>query len=207
MDPTAVGNDMRLLVSEMAGRASIELKGRELGFDLSARPDVVARVTERVKQMEAAGYTFEAADASFELLLLEEMHGARLSYFDIESWRVITESRPGAEAVSEATVKVRAGDARIVVTGEGNGPVNALDDALRRAIGHAHPEVVKFDLIDYKVRILDQGHGTQAVTRVLIETADDHSAWTTVGVGSNIIEASWEALIDSVTYGLYRAGA
>jgi 2-isopropylmalate synthase len=206
-DPTEVGNDMRLLVSEMAGRASIELKGRELGLDLSTRPEVVARVTERVKHMEAAGYTFEAADASFELLLLEEMRGGRLTYFDIESWRVITESRPGAEAVSEATVKVRAGGARIVVTGEGNGPVNALDDALRRAIGHAHPEVVKFDLIDYKVRILDQGHGTEAVTRVLIETADDHSAWTTVGVGSNIIEASWEALIDSVTYGLYRAGA
>jgi 2-isopropylmalate synthase len=205
MDPTSVGNDMRLLVSEMAGRASIELKGRELGFDLSEQPAVVARVTERVKQMEASGYTFEAADASFELLLLEELDGARLSYFDIESWRVITESRPGAEAASEATVKVRTGEARIVVTGEGNGPVNALDDALRRAIGHAHPEVVKFELIDYKVRILDQGHGSEAVTRVLIETADDHSAWTTVGVGSNIVEASWEALVDSVTYGLYRA--
>jgi 2-isopropylmalate synthase len=204
-DPIEVGNDMRLLVSEMAGRSSIELKGRELGFDLSEHPEIGARVTERVKTMEANGYTFEAADASFELLLVEEIEGTRPSYFEIESWRVITESRPGAEAASEATVKLLAGGERIVVTGEGNGPVNALDFALRRAIGVAHPAVVKFDLIDYKVRILDTAHGTDAVTRVLIETADDHSTWTTVGVGSNIVEASWEALIDSVNYGLYRA--
>jgi 2-isopropylmalate synthase len=204
-NPIEVGNDMRLLVSEMAGRSSIELKGRELGFDLSEHPDIVARVTDRVKALEAKGYTFEAADASFELLLVEEIEGTRPSYFEIESWRVITESRPGAEAASEATVKLRAGGERIVVTGEGNGPVNALDFALRRAIGVAHPAVVKFDLIDYKVRILDTAHGTDAVTRVLIETADDHSTWTTVGVGSNIVEASWEALIDSVNYGLYRA--
>ncbi len=202
-DPIEVGNDMRLLVSEMAGRASIELKGRELGFDLAG--EIVGRVADRVKRLEARGYTFEAADASFELLLIEEVEGVRPSYFEIESWRVITESRPGREAVSEATVKLRAGGERIVVTGEGNGPVNALDFALRSAIGQAHPAVFRFDLIDYKVRILDQGHGTDAVTRVLIETADDHEAWTTVGVGSNIVEASWEALIDSVNFGLHRA--
>ncbi len=207
MKPEGVGNDMRLLVSDMAGRASIELKGRELGFDLSGDRDLVDRVTARVKELEARGYTFEAADASFELLLLEESEGARPSYFDVESWRVITETRPGQEAVSEATVKLRAGGARIVQTGEGNGPVNALDQALREAIGQAFPEVTKFELIDYKVRISDQGHGTDAVTRVLIETTDGVSSWVTVGVGHNVIEASWGALVDGLTFGLRRQGA
>jgi 2-isopropylmalate synthase len=206
MEPEGVGNDMRLLVSEMAGRASIELKGAELGFDLSADKELVTRVTERVKTLEQRGYTFEAADASFELLLSEEVEGARPSYFDVESWRVITDSRPGGEALSEATVKLRAGGARIITTGEGNGPVNALDHALRDAIGQAYPEVAKFELIDYKVRILDQGHGTDAVTRVLIETSDGTTSWVTVGVGANVIEASWEALLDGVVFGLRRSG-
>jgi 2-isopropylmalate synthase len=204
MDPADVGNDMRLLVSDMAGRASIELKGRELGYDLSGDRDLVARVTGRVKEMEARGFTFEAADASFELLLAEEVEGARPSYFDVESWRVITETRPGDEAVSEATVKLRADGVRYVVTGEGNGPVNALDFALREAIGQAYPEVAKFELIDYKVRILDQGHGTDAITRVLIETTDGQSSWVTVGVGHNVIEASWGALVDGLTFGLRK---
>ncbi len=206
MEPEHVGNDMRLLVSDMAGRASIELKGAELGFDLSGDKDLVTRITNRVKDLESRGHTFEAADASFELLLLEEVEGARPSYFDIESWRVITETKPGAEAVSEATIKLLAGGARIITTGEGNGPVNALDQALRDAIGQAYPEVAKFELIDYKVRILDQGHGTDAVTRVLIETTDGVSSWVTVGVGHNVIEASWAALLDAVTYGLRRNG-
>ena len=204
MDPVGVGNDMRLLVSDMAGRASIELKGRELGFDLSGDRELVTRVTARVKELEQRGYTFEAADASFELLLVEEVEGRRPSYFDIESWRVITETSPAAEAVSEATVKLRAEGVRYVVTGEGNGPVNALDAALRTAIGQAFPEVAKFELIDYKVRILDQGHGTDAITRVLIETTDGESSWVTVGVGHNVIEASWGALVDGLTFGLRR---
>lgn len=203
-DPALVGNDMRMLVSEMAGRASIELKGRELGFDLGNDRDLVSRVTDRVKEMEARGYTFEAADASFELLLTEEVTGGRASFFDVESWRVITESRAEGEAVSEATVKLVAGGDREIVTGEGNGPVNALDHALRAAIERAYPVVNKFDLVDYKVRILDQGHGTDAVIRVLIETADGEGSWLTVGVGHNIVEASWEALVDGVTYGLLR---
>jgi 2-isopropylmalate synthase len=204
MDPAGVGNDMRLLVSDMAGRASIELKGRELGFDLSGDRELVTRVTARVKELEARGFTFEAADASFELLLAEEVEGRRPSYFDVESWRVITETRPGDEAVSEATVKLKAEGVRYVVTGEGNGPVNALDHALREAIGQAFPEVAKFELIDYKVRILDQGHGTDAITRVLIETSDGASSWVTVGVGHNVIEASWRALVDGLTFGLRK---
>ena len=205
IDPARVGNDMRMLVSEMAGRASVELKGRELGFDLSDKT-VVSRVTDRVKEMESRGYTFEAADASFELLLAEEVNGVRPEFFEVESWRVITESRADGEAVSESTVKLVAGGEREIVTGEGNGPVNALDHALRTAIERAYPVVGKFDLIDYKVRILDQGHGTDAVIRVLIETADGEGSWVTVGVGHNIVEASWEALVDGVVYGLLRHG-
>jgi len=215
MDPKHVGNDMRLLVSDMAGRASIELKGRELGFDLTGAhlgtgggvdKELVTRIVDRVKEMESRGYTFEAADASFELLLVEEVEGSPPSYFDVESWRVITDSTPDGEAVSEATIKLRAGGGRILSTGEGNGPVNALDHALREAIGQAYPEVAKFELIDYKVRILDQGHGTDAVTRVLIETTDGERSWVTVGVGHNVIEASWDALVDAVTFGLRRHG-
>ena len=201
-DPGRVGNDMRLLVSEMAGRASIELKGKELGFDLTGNADLLGRVTDRVKDLERAGYTFEAADASFELLLVEAVEGRRPAYFAVESWRVITESSPSGEALSEATIKLRANGSRIVVTGEGNGPVNALDHALRQAIGQAYPAVAEFELTDYRVRILDQGHGTDAVIRVLIETSDGHDSWVTVGVGHNIVEASWLALLDAVTYGL-----
>ena len=202
LDPVEVGNDMRLLVSDMAGRASIELKGRELGFELT--PEQIKRITDRVKQLEAKGYTFEAADASFELLLLEETEGARPAYFEVESWRVITETQPGDEAISEATVKLRAGGARTLTTGEGNGPVNALDHALREAISVLYPELVKFELIDYKVRILDAEHGTDAITRVLIETTDGISSWVTVGVGHNVIESSWMALTDALTFGLRR---
>src|SRR6188472_1405095 len=212
MKPEGVGNDMRLLVSDMAGRASIELKGRELGYDLSGDRDLVDRVTARVKEMESRGYTFEAADASFELLLAEEADGDRPTYLTVESWRVITETlthaKPGEEAVSEATVKLLADGVRYVETGEGNGPVNALDQALRTALVQAFPAVAKFELIDYKVRILDPsmpgGHGTDAITRVLIETADGEASWVTVGVGHNVIEASWEALLDGITFGLRR---
>ncbi len=194
---------MRMLVSEMAGRASIELKGRELGFDLGGDRDRLSRLTERVKDLESRGYTFEAADASFELLLREELDGPP-TFFSVESWRVIIESRPIGDALAEATVKVHAGGQRIVATGEGNGPVNALDQALRTALAGAYPVLTEFELVDYKVRILDGGHGTGAVTRVLVETSDGDSTWDTVGVGANVIEASWAAVVDAFTYGLMR---
>jgi 2-isopropylmalate synthase len=207
-DPANVGNDMRMLVSEMAGRASVELKGRELGFDLSDRPDVLTRVANRVKDAEASGYTYEAADASFELLLLEEAGAGRPGYFSVESWRTIVERRGGrgTPALAEATVKLTAGGERIVATGEGNGPVNALDQALRQALVRVYPELESFVLIDFKVRILDTQHGTDATTRVLIETSSGATTWMTVGVGPNIIEASWEALTDSAIWGLHHLG-
>jgi 2-isopropylmalate synthase len=206
IEPAAVGNDMRMLVSELAGRASVELKSRELGYELAGDPATLARLTERVKVLESQGFTFEAADASFELLLRDEVEGRRLRHFTVESWRVIVEQRPDAELVSEATVKIHACGRRIVATGEGNGPVNALDVALRSALGQLYPELDDLELVDYKVRILEGRHGTDAVTRVLIETSDGATEWDTVGVHSNLIEASWQALEDAVSYGLLRRG-
>jgi len=205
-EPESVGNDMRMLVSDMAGRASLELKGRELGIDLASDPELLSRVTTKVKEMEARGYTFEAADASLELLLRAEVSGGRPDLFEVESWRVIVDAHGDGSASAEATVKVRAGGERLVAVGEGNGPVNALDHALRTALGKAYPELAKLELIDYRVRIVDQSHGTEAVTRVLVETSDGETSWETVGVHENIIEASWEALLDAVTFGLLRHG-
>ncbi|WP_069385601.1 citramalate synthase [Cellulosimicrobium cellulans] len=208
IDPTTVGNDIRMLISDMAGRASIELKGRELGFDLAGQGELLTRVTNRVKDDEARGYTYEAADASFELLLREEIAGERPGYFRVESWRTIVERAGGrgTEAKAEATVKLHAGGERIVTTGEGNGPVNALDQALRLALTRVYPEIEAYELIDFKVRILDTEQGTDAITRVLIETTDGASSWSTVGVGPNLIEAAWEALTDSAIFGLVHAG-
>ncbi|MFS0699871.1 citramalate synthase [Cellulomonas sp. 179-A 4D5 NHS] len=208
IDPRRVGNDMRMLISDMAGRAAIELKGRELGFDLAGQGELLARVTKRVKDAEAQGYTYDAADASFELLLVEELNGGRPGYFRVESWRAIVERAGGrgVPATAEATVKLHAGGERIVSTGEGNGPVNALDHALRQALVRVYPVLESFELIDFKVRILDSMHGTDAVTRVLIESSDGQTSWSTVGVGPNLLEASWEALTDSAIWGLYHHG-
>jgi 2-isopropylmalate synthase len=169
IDPATVGNDMKILVTEMAGRASIELKSRELGLDLADRPDTLTQVTKRVKELEAAGWSFEAADASFELMVREEL-GETVTPFTLDSYRVIVEHREDGGVVSEATVKVRVGGERTIATAEGNGPVNALDEALRVALVQHYPALAGFELADYKVRILEGSHGTEAVTRVLVET-------------------------------------
>jgi 2-isopropylmalate synthase len=163
-------------------------------------------VVDRVKSLESQGYSFEAADASFELLLREVTEGAPRRYFTVESWRTIVEQRPDGEVVSEATVKVFAKGQRIVATGEGNGPVNALDKALRLALEQIFPELAALELVDYKVRILEGREGTGAVTRVLVETTDGRGEWDTIGVHENVIAASWMALDDAITYGLLRAG-
>ena len=224
-DPALVGNDMRVLVSELAGRASVELKARALDIDVDR--ETVGKVVEQVKTLEAAGYSFEAAEASFELLLREAVDGKRPRFFELESYRVITESLPrergeriqrqpgrasgvsGTERGhgSEATVKLHAKGERYVATGEGNGPVNALDRALREALERVHPELATFELVDYKVRILEGAHGTGAVTRVLVRTSDGETEWDTVGVDENVIAASWQALDDAYTFGLLRAQA
>jgi 2-isopropylmalate synthase len=204
IDPAEVGNDMRMLVSDMAGRASVELKGRELGYELT--PEATKTLVGRVKDLESKGYTFEAADASFELLLRDTVHGERRRHFEVESWRAIVERTKSGELVSEATVKLHAKGERIVATGEGNGPVNALDKAVRLALEKLYPELARLELIDFKVRILEGTHGSDAITRVLITSSDDTAEWSTVGVAENIIDASWQALEQAVTYGLLRAG-
>ena len=185
IDPVQVGNDMRMLVSDMAGRASVELKGKALGYDLG--PDQSRELVARVKDLESRGHTFEAADASFELLLRDTVAGEHRRYFTVESWRVIVERRPAGDVVSEATVKLHAKGERIVATGEGNGPVNALDRAVRLGLEKLYPELAEVELIDFKVRILEGTHGTGAVTRVLITSSDSTGEWATVGVDENII--------------------
>jgi 2-isopropylmalate synthase len=207
IDPRLVGNDTRILVTEMAGRATVELKGRELGVEIAAEPAALARVVEKVKNREAAGWTYEAADASFELLMRDELPSERRRYFDVESWRAIVSPQVnGSGHGSEAIVKIHAGGQRIVSVGEGNGPVNALDNALRTALAQIHPEVAGIELVDYKVRIVPGAKGTDAVTRVLIQTSDEQGSWSTVGVDENVIVASWLAIVDAVDYGLMRAG-
>ncbi|MDX6275112.1 MAG: 2-isopropylmalate synthase [Frankiales bacterium] len=204
LEPAAVGNDRRMLVSEMAGRASVELKGAELG--LSAEPAQLTRVVERVKELEAVGYSFEAADASFELLFRAEVDGTPVRYFELESWRVIVDRLADGTVVSEATVRLQAKGERVVATGEGNGPVNALDHALRLAVEQTYPELAALELVDFKVRILAGAHGTDAVTRVLVQTSDGEREWSTVGVHENVVAASWHALEEAYAFGLLRAG-
>lgn len=209
IDPREVGNDMRMIISDMAGRSSIELKGRELGFDLTGDPDLLSRLATTVKQREAVGYSYEAADASFELLLLDQLDQAP-SYVQVESWRAT--SQQGRDGILETEATVKLVDAnhgegeRKVAIAEGNGPVNALDLALRAALRERFPMVDEFELQDFKVRILDSHHGTDATTRVLVRTAGRGLEFQTVGVGPNIIEATWEAVFDAYMYGLYKSG-
>jgi 2-isopropylmalate synthase len=204
-DPASVGNDMRMLVSEMAGRASIELKSQELGVDLGGDRDLIGRVVERVKEMESRGFTFEAADASFELLLLEELAEKRPTFFTIDHWLTTTERSEGS-IVTKAEVTVTAQGKEITCSGSGNGPVNAFDRALRDGLNALYPELAVLELTDYKVRILEGRLGTGAITRVLVETSDGKGEWSTVGVHENVIAASAMALEDALTFGLLRQG-
>jgi 2-isopropylmalate synthase len=209
LDPVVVGNGQRVLVTEMAGRASVELKAVELGLDLAGRPDAVSAVVATVKEREASGWSFEAADASLELVMRSVL-GLECRPFTVESYRVITERQPDGQVLAEATVRLVIGGRRVLATREGNGPVNALDAALRAALLPAFPWLDRVELADYKVRILNSGAddvGTGAVTRVLIEfvdyggkVADRGGSWTTVGVHKNVVEASWLALVDALSY-------
>ncbi|HWE90191.1 MAG TPA: citramalate synthase [Pseudonocardiaceae bacterium] len=201
IDPATVGNDMRVLVTEMAGRASLELKGRELGVDLAGQSEALSSALRRVKELEARGWSFEAADASLELLLRTELDGPRVDTpFTLESYRVIIDHREDGEVVAEATVKIVVGEQRVIATAEGNGPINALDAALRKALRPHLSWMDSVSLLDYKVRILSEAPGTNAVTRVLIESTDGEREWTTVGVHGNIVEASWLALCDALAH-------
>jgi 2-isopropylmalate synthase len=201
IDPRQVGNLSHVVVSELAGRASLVSKAAELGVDLSEEPELASELLGDIKSLESGGYSFEVADASLALLL-NRKKGLAPVHFRLESFRVIAEKREDGRIMTEATIKIHVGNQRFVATGEGNGPVNALDVALRMAITQFYPEVSEIELTDFKVRVLDESLGTDAITRVAIESSDGKSIWGTVGVSENIIEASWNALIDSIEYGL-----
>ncbi len=207
VSPDLVGNGTRFVVSEMAGRSTLALKAQELGLELDS--DALSGVLDTLKALEYRGYHFEVADGSLELLL-RKATGWEPEFFEVESFRVINDHSAdhhddAGRHTTEATVKIRVGETRVVATAEGNGPINALDSALRQAIGAHYPKLTAVHLVDYRVRVLDTGKGTGAVTRVLIDTSDGERVWTTIGVSENIIEASWQALFDSIVYGLVHA--
>ncbi len=197
IDPALVGNERDILPSELSGKATIRSQAEGAGLELDEA--AAERAVERLKEREHRGYHYEAAPASFELLLRREA-GAYEPLFELESFRVTTEKREDGRVGTEATIKVLVDGERYVKVAEGNGPVNALDRALRAAIVDRHPHLADIELTNYKVRILDETHGTDAVTRVLLDSSDGEREWGTIGVSENIIEASWEALVDSLEY-------
>jgi 2-isopropylmalate synthase len=204
LDPSLVGNTREILVSELSGKGTVEAAAEEAGVELDG--EQARRVVERVKDLEHAGYQFEAADGSFELLMRKEA-GSYEPLFRLESWRAIVEKRADGKVETEATIKIWVGGERYVATAEGNGPVNALDNALREAIGEIYPHLRDIELVNFKVRILDESKGTGAVTRVLLDATDGEDTWGTIGVSENVIESSWEALVDSLEYGMQAPSA
>jgi 2-isopropylmalate synthase len=208
VDPAVVGNSRDLLISELAGRGTIAEKAAAAG--IAADDGFAERVVERVKALEHEGFQFEAADGSFELLMRKEA-GEYEPLFRLESWRVIVEKRVDGKVETEAVVKIWVDGERYVRAAEGNGPVNALDKALRAAIGEIYPHLRDIELVNFKVRILDETKGTGAITRVLIDASDGHDVWGSIGVAENLIAASWDALVDSLEYGMQpgagRSGA
>lgn len=204
IDPEWVGNQRRALVSDQAGRAVIKRKAKEYGIDLSSQDPVALEVLEQIKRLEHEGYQYEAAEASFELLINQAM-GSSKRYFELIGFRVIDQKvAETREPISEATIRVRVGGQEAHTAALGQGPVNALDNALRKALGGFYPELAEMELVDYKVRVLPSHDGTASRVRVLIESADGRSHWGTVGVSHDILEASWQALVDSVNYKMYQ---
>jgi 2-isopropylmalate synthase len=204
IDPDVVGNRRELLISELSGKGTVQARARDAGVDLDS--EQAARVVERVKTLEHRGYQFEAADGSFELLLRRE-NGEYAPLFTLEHWRVIVEMGHMGHVETEATIKIWVGEERYVRIAEGNGPVNALDRALRDAIGELYPHLADIQLENFKVRLIDEHAGTASVTRVLIDATDGETVWGAIGVSENIIEASWQALVDSLEYGMQRVPA
>ena len=203
VDPAAVGNQRRVLVSELSGASNVFLKAIEMGLNVDRNSPEVRAILKDLERMEKAGYQYEAAEASFRLLVQKALKSHR-PFFSLEGFRVIVEKRhPHEPCISEASIKVRVGDETEFTVGEGDGPVDALNNALRRALARFFPEIAEVKLTDYRVRILDPSEATAAKTRVLIESSDGRRSWNTVGVSGNIIEASWEALVDGVEYKLF----
>ena len=204
VDPALVGNEMRVVVSELSGRGNLLSKAEEYGLDLTRARDVGGLLNE-IKELEAKGFSFEGAEASVAMMMKRQEPGYRPP-FEVVDFLVTVEHRAGRGIFAEAMVKVRVDGEQVHTAAEGDGPVDALDTALRKALMPRHPEVGALQLSDYKVRILDSTAGTAAITRVLIDTQKGGRRWSTVGASTNIIEASWRALVDSVEYGLTLAG-
>ncbi len=203
IDPSLVGNERRILVSELAGRSSLAMRAKEMEIDLDRKSPEAQRVMSLLQKLEYEGYHFEVAEASFKVLLYKEIKQHR-PFFDLLGFRVIVEKRQDGSLLTEATVKIRVGDKVEYTVAEGDGPVNALDFALRKALEKFYPEISTMHLTDFKVRVLDGREGTAAKVRVLIQSQDENESWTTIGVSENIIEASWQALVDSVEYKLIK---
>ncbi len=202
IDPTAVGNTQRILVSDLSGKSNILFKAKEYGIDIEANDPKIQKTLEQLKSSENLGYQYEGAEGSFELLMRDAL-GQKKIFFDFIGFRVIVEKRQEDESpITEATVKIRVGEDIEVTAAEGIGPVNALDKAIKKALIRFYPELEELNLYDYKVRILDEDKGTQSRIRVLVESGDGQHKWGTVGVSENIIEASWQALRDSIEYKL-----
>src|SRR5262249_26678560 len=206
IDPDLAGNSQRVLVSDLSGRSNLLYKAEKFGIDIESNKPAVAALLQELKDLEARGFAFEGAEASFELLMQKALDGDRVRYFRLIGFRVIDEKRTEHEpSIAEATIMVEGPDGQSEHTAEqGNGPVNALDGALRKALGKFYPEVAEVRLHDYKVRVLGGTEGTAALVRVLIESGDEHDRWGTVGVSHNVVEASWQALVDSMDYKLYK---
>jgi 2-isopropylmalate synthase len=205
VDPALVGNRSRIIVSDQAGRGNVMFKAQEFGIDLKGDKALARRLADEVKRLEHKGYSFEGAEASFEMVI-HRARGHKPS-FELVDFIALVEQREGNALVSEATVKVRVGDKVVHTAAEGNGPVNALDAALRKALLPSFPQIDQMRLYDYKVRVLDESDGTAAGVRVLIESGDHHQRWSTVGCSTNVIEASWLALADAFEYGLLRSAS
>jgi 2-isopropylmalate synthase len=199
IDPALVGNDRELLISELSGKGTVQARAGESGLHLDE--PTAARVVEQVKQLEHEGYQFEAADGSFDLLI-RRASGGWEPLFTLEAWRVLVEKREDGKVQTEATIKIWVQGERYLRTAEGNGPVHALDAALRSAIGERYPHLRDIELVNFKVRILDEKKGAGAVTRVLLDSSDGVDTWGSIGVSENVIEASWDALVDSLEAGM-----
>jgi 2-isopropylmalate synthase len=203
IDPERVGNIRRVLISDLSGKSNVLHKARKFGLDLDSKDPVVSAIVKELKELENQGFQYEGAEASFELLMRRAL-GSRKNYFDLKGFRVISQKDLDGQIFEEATIRIEVGGGVVHTAALGNGPVNALDNALRKALTRFYPALQEMELTDYKVRVLASEHGTGARIRVLIESKDHDSAWGTVGVSQDIIEASWQALVDSVTYKLMK---
>ncbi|MGC9328109.1 MAG: alpha-isopropylmalate synthase regulatory domain-containing protein, partial [Candidatus Hinthialibacter sp.] len=200
IDPRKVGNQQRVLVSELSGQSNIFYRAEAMGIHLDKSTPVARAILDKIKKLENKGYFFEAADASLELLIRKEL-GQYKPFFERVAYRVLIDQHQGG-LWSEATVRIKVGEEVLFMAGDGDGPVNALDTALRKALEKHYPRLREVRLNDFKVRIIDSGRGTAAMIRVLIESSDGEHDWITMGVSENIIEASWNALVDSIEYKL-----